>query len=389
MRTKDLDAHEGVTVRATKGAALAQAPALPAPASVVWPPLGPSPLVPATAAGLAALVAGLIIRRVFRRAGREEVIGQGATDVAFADDRSGAMRRIDSSELAEMASIEFAPPKELTAWQGGIVNAEEIEDRHKVAWLLEAAIDGYMTLDDQDGVTLHRVAHAPDDTTALLDIGFEDRSEMTLGSYDRSFASMWAGIDTKLSAWSMSSELWDPMGRRRQSRAAVLGVVAVVVGAVVGAYGTLSVVGHGAGWIPLVAVGALVAGAGLAATSSAFELLVRTPHGSGLWIRVESFRRFLHESEGPQAEEAAKRGVLRQYTAWAIALDEVQHWSKAVKAAGPNISAIDQTGLNYVFLAPLFMQSAHATSVTPTSSGVGGGGGGAGGGFGGGGGGSW
>jgi hypothetical protein len=32
--------------------------------------------------------------------------------------------------------------------------------------------------------------------------------------------------------------------------------------------------------------------------------------GSGLWLRVESFRRFLAGSEAHHAEEAAKRGVL-------------------------------------------------------------------------------
>jgi hypothetical protein len=389
VRTTDLDAHEGVTVRAEKGAPLAQAPPLPAPGAVVWPPLGSSPFVPAATAGLLALLAGLVIRRILRRAGREEVIGQGATDVAFADGTSGAMRRIDSSELAEMASIEFAPPKELTAWQGGIVNAEEVEDRHKVAWLLEAAIDGYLTLDDQDGISLHRAEHAPDATTAVLDIGFAGRPDVTLGKYDPSFASMWGLIDRQLQDWSQNSELWDPAGRRNQRRALVLGVLAVVAGAIIGALGTLAVVGQGTAWIPVVAAGALLAGAGIAAVSSAFELLVRTPQGSGLWIRVESFRRFLHDSEGPQAEEAAKRGVLRQYTAWAIALDEVQHWSKAVKAAGTSISSIDRSGLGYVYLAPVLMQTAHATSVAPSSSGVGGGGGGAGGGFGGGGGGSW
>ena len=117
--------------------------------------------------------------------------------------------------------------------------------------------------------------------------------------------------------------------------------------------------------------------------------MVRSPQGSGLWVRVESFRRFLHDSEGPQAEEAAKRGVLRQYTAWAIALDEVHHWSKAVEAAGAQIQGVDQAGLGYVWLAPALVSSTHAASVAPHTSGAGGIGGAVGGGFGGGGGGSW
>ena len=60
---------------------------------------------------------------------------------------------------------------------------------------------------------------------------------------------------------------------------------------------------------------------------------MRTPAGSGLWLRVESFRRFLAESEAYHAEEAAKRGVLREYTAWAVALGEIDRWSRAVSAS--------------------------------------------------------
>jgi hypothetical protein len=159
----------------------------------------------------------------------------------------------------------------------------------------------------------------------------------------------------------------------------------VGLGGVAGA--TFLVARHGSAYVPLVALAGALAGLGLAAVAAGFELMVRTPRGSGLWVRVESFRRFLHDSEGPQAEEAAKRGVLRQYTAWAIALDEVRHWSKAVEAAGADIGNVDHSGLGFVYLAPLLMTSTQTTSVAPHSSG--GIGGGVGGGFGGGGGGSW
>jgi hypothetical protein len=66
----------------------------------------------------------------------------------------------------------------------------------------------------------------------------------------------------------------------------------------------------------------------------AWELRVRTPAGSGLWLwlRTESFRRFLAGSEAHHAEEAARRGHLREYTAWAVAVGEVDRWSRAVAA---------------------------------------------------------
>ena len=60
------------------------------------------------------------------------------------------------------------------------------------------------------------------------------------------------------------------------------------------------------------------------------------------------------------AEEAAKRGLLREYTAWAVAVGEVDRWQKAVSHASiaPNTS-----GLGYVYMAPLLLSStSHAST---------------------------
>jgi uncharacterized membrane protein len=118
---------------------------------------------------------------------------------------------------------------------------------------------------------------------------------------------------------------------------------------------------------------------------------VRTPAGSAAWLRVESFRRFLAESEAFHASEAAKRGVLREYTAWAVAVGEIDRWQRAISAAAipPQVS-----GVSYAYAAPFLIASTASTATAPTSSGGGGfgggfGGGSVGGGAGGGGGGSW
>ncbi len=409
-----LDTHEGVTVQAGRGAALATAPGLQAPTPVQWPAPGTPPWLTALVAAVAVLVAGLALRAVVERLGRDEVVGAGATDVAFAEASSGASRRISPHELAGMASIEFAPPKELTSWQGGLLAAEQVLDAHKVAWLLEAAIAGHLSLDEHDGtITLTRLEALPPPPPgappiqpvppippgassgssasggieSLLEVGFAGRPTITLGSYDKSFAAMWTGLGHELTTWMAASPLWEQRGRTRQRAARILGGLATVVGLVAIAAATFGVATQGNAFLPVVGLAGVVAGLGLAAVTAAFELMVRTPPGSGLWIRVESFRRFLHDSEGPQAEEAAKRGVLRQYTAWAIALDEVHHWSKAVEAAGADIGNVDRGGLGYVAMAPLLMNSTRTASVAPHASG--GVGGGVGGGFGGGGGGSW
>jgi uncharacterized membrane protein len=160
--------------------------------------------------------------------------------------------------------------------------------------------------------------------------------------------------------------------------AGVLGLGGVALGGALAAR-------WGAAWLPLVLVAGLVSGAGIAAAVRGWELRVRTPAGSGLWLRVESFRRFLAGSETFHAEEAAKRGLLREYTAWAVALGEIDRWRRAVETS--TVIPRD-AGLGYVHMAPLLMAGTTAASTAPSSSGSGGGGS-VGGGGGGGGGGSW
>lgn len=111
---------------------------------------------------------------------------------------------------------------------------------------------------------------------------------------------------------------------------------------------------------------------------------VRTAAGSALWLRIESFRRFLAGSEAYHAEEAAKRGVLREYTAWAVAVGEIDRWKRAVAAAS---IAPEVAGVHYAYMAPMLMASTATAATAPSSSG--GGFGSVGGGAGGGGGGSW
>jgi uncharacterized membrane protein len=106
-------------------------------------------------------------------------------------------------------------------------------------------------------------------------------------------------------------------------------------------------------------------------------------------LRVESFRRFL---AGPQAyhlEEPAKHGMLGQYTAWAVAVGEIDTWSRVVAATA--CCANDPVGRRYSNMAPYLPPATRSSMVEPSSSGSssGGGSGGSGGGEGGGGGGSW
>jgi hypothetical protein len=394
-----LDAGEGVTLYATAGGRLAAAPALPAPPAPApdpgtgWPP-------PTLAAGLAALAGVVVGARLVRRAGRESVAAGGATGAAFATGGPAApgdpspvqVLRVDVADLAKLATVEFVPPRELTPAQGGVLLTETVRPEHKVAWLVGAAVDGYLDLEEEDGqVTLVRLPRRQGASTYLLDIAFGGRDRLSLGSYDPSFASAWKLVGSELAGWQQTSPLWDPAGDERRRRARVLGIVVGVAGLALAFLGAALAGRYGPGWLVLAAAGGLAAGAGAAAAVCAWELRVRTPAGSGLWLRTESFRRFLSGSEAHHAEEAAKRGHLREYTAWAVALGELDRWSRAVAAS--SAAGADPAGARYPVLAPVLLSRSSESSVKPSSGGSGsgwsGGGGGVGGGAGGGGGGSW
>jgi hypothetical protein len=300
--------------------------------------------------------------------------------------------RVDAAELAQMATIEFAPPSGISPAQGGIVLREEVRNEHKVAWLVQAAVDGVIDLDDQDGTTIRRIAGAPasDEQQAVFSRMFRTGPVIELGRYDKDFAAGWSLVGSELSAWRATSGLWDARADARRVGVRVLGIVAAIAGGIATVVGGVMAARLGASWLALAAAGGVLAGCGLAAAVGAWELHVRTPAGSAVWLRVESFRRFLAESEAYHAEEAAKRGVLREYTAWALAVGEIDRWSRAVSAS---TIAPDVAGVHYAYMAPLLMASTMSTATAPSSSGSGGGGGfgggSVGGGAGGGGGGSW
>jgi hypothetical protein len=408
---KGLDSGEGVSIEARTGSDLASPP--PAPEPPASPPDDPGTGLapPAATAAAAALLGAGLMGWLVRRAGRERVGVGGPADAAWAGrDASTSWTRVDQRELEAMATTEFAPPTELDPPHGGIMLTEEVRPEHKVAWLIQMAIDGTVDIGGNgaegadgagtagpwmpsgDDLRLVRTGHGTPDAAAILDTAFAGRDEVELGSYDSNFARAWRHLQGQLLAWRDTSGMWDPGGGTRKVTARVLGIIAGVVGALAAAGGGALANQRGPGWLVLAAAGGAVAGAGLAAALRAWELRVRTPAGSAAWLRVESFRRFLSESEAYHAEEAAKRGVLREYTAWAVAVGEIDRWQRAVSAAS---IAPETAGLSYAFIAPLLLSSTTSAATAPSSSGGGGfggggfGGGDVGGGAGGGGGGSW
>ncbi len=395
--TSGLSDYEGVTVTATQGAALTAPPTAPEPPTGPADDPGHGWLLPALIVFAAALVGTALTWPLVRRLGREQVWSGGAVTAALGPAGDpGEPLLLDHRHLSELATIEFEPPRELSPSKGGVIYDEQVRSQHKVAWLVERANRAEVELDVGDATSkLTRGDKWPDpETAATLDAMFGGRSTVTLGTYDAKFASAWQGLGRRLEAWRLESGLWDPAGRSRRTNARALGSVFGVVGLAIAALGG-AVANRGADIGLLFAgIGGIVAGMALTALITAWELPIRTPEGSALWLQLESFRRFIAASEARHAEAAAKMGLLLHYTAWAVALGEVDHWEQAVKAAaaGGALGAVSQSDLIVLGHAGRLSSEANSTTVVPSSSGSGGGGfggGGSGGGGGGGGGGSW
>jgi uncharacterized membrane protein YgcG len=106
-------------------------------------------------------------------------------------------------------------------------------------------------------------------------------------------------------------------------------------------------------------------------------LPVRSAPGSAFALRAESFRRFLKASEGRHVEWAWRHGLLRQYSAWAVALGAADAWQQAMKGSSVPPAEL-ATGPLLLYSAG---QSWSSTHTPPSSSGSSGGGSSGGGGF--------
>ena len=260
-----------------------------------------------------------------------------------------------------------------------------------MAWLIDQAARGTIELEDEDPkkAVLHWRGGADAEDDAILRKIFNQRQSVSLGSYDKSFASGWGQLDAMLDDWRDASGYWDPDADRRRTRAIGFGVLGALVGLVVTVAGAYFVAGGSGGAYLALGLGALVAGTGMTLAVRSWELRVRTTRGTGLWLRVESFRRFIAESEAFHADWAAEHGILREYTAWAVAVGEIDRWARSVQASTA-AQAADASGVRHGDGRTDAGRATTSAATAPSSSGGGGGfSGGVGGGAGGGGGGSW
>jgi uncharacterized membrane protein YgcG len=396
-----LDERQGVTIDGDRGGALTgpARTALPADVAltagqsywvVVWLVL---------VFGAVGFVVGTLPPALWaRRAGRDRAWGGGGIDAVFGG--PGLESRPITDLVAErQVTIQFEPPRDLTPAQGGVLLAEKVEKHHQVAWLTQQSLDGWFAIEN-DGKRLRWTA--PDDRWAsappALQKMFNRRHKVKLGSYDQRFAVGYRMVADELTVWRQNCELWDHDAERRNRRVSSWVKVLAVLGVLAGAVLLFVTVSPTPAIAYLVAAGSgFFAGMGTSMAMNADELPIRTPEGFARRQLVEGFRRFFVASEGQHARAAAERGELRLYSAWAVALGELNRWNKAMAAAAlpPETSGVAETAS---FMA--LSSTVHTATTAPSSSGGGGGdssssgggysgGGDVGGGGGGGGGGSW
>jgi Predicted membrane protein (DUF2207) len=260
--------------------------------------------------------------------------------------------RVDDADLAALATVSFSPPAELTPTQAAMVLRERVTRDHVTTALMEAASAGDVHVrvveDTARSITLTGDCAGTDAVTRFVRAAFAGRHEIRLPRYDEPLRDATRAYLTDLRAWRAQSRLWQPAGDRRRRMCAGLGALALAAAAVPLVAGSHIAGAEGGGGLALVAFGAILGGAGLAAVVRSWELRVRTPAGSALWVRLESFRRFLAQAGPAEVREAVARGVLPEYATWAVAVGAAGPWRRAmIEARLPS----DTPGADYPVIA--------------------------------------
>ncbi|HEY3485195.1 MAG TPA: hypothetical protein VGK49_07415, partial [Ilumatobacteraceae bacterium] len=279
------------------------------------------------------------------------------------------------SRMDELATIEFVPPKGLEPWEGRALLSERVDDGTVSAWFSDLVARELVTItDDDDTIVLGsgpRRAQATGLVAAHLDDLFDGAGELRLDKYDKDFATVWRSVRREQTERLHGSGWWR---RLPPSAGPGGGVWIVAVAFTLFAFGVgsvLSALGGLFSTIPAAIAFGVVIPAVTAFVVYRTLLASRSGTGSALTLRTESFRRFLAASEGRHVEWAWSKGLLREYSAWAVALDEADAWSKALEAANiPEPQCVDTSPLLVYSMA----SALHSARTPPSSSGGGGGG---------------
>ena len=321
---------------------------VPLPAPIPTRKSNPLPLA-AGVAGLGA-VAGIGGFRLARRQGRNEVGGGGAADAAYGSS-GGPTRLVTDKELDSMVTTEFVPPAGIRPWQGALLLNESVDNASVSAWFSDQIAVGVVQLSGDSpqilsgGPALERAEPITHERITTL-LGPDGQLE--LGKYQPELATLWKTITDEQKQVAQASGWWNKFAPGTPPKfPAALGVVTLIAAIIVGFCvwkGFLS------SW-PIALLAGLAIPAVVAGMAYRPLLPQRSATGSALALRTESFRRFLEASEGQHVEWAWKNGLLREYSAWAVALGAAQAWGRAVaNSTVPPNDRLLQT-------APLFLYS--------------------------------
>lgn len=361
--------------------------------------------------GLGAATA-LAVLAALRRAGRNEVFAGGAADAAFGSlDAPGSptqtaiagtsgsagtpvhaaasrpITTVTDRRLGDLATVEFAPPAGLQPWEGAVLIRERIDDHSVGAWFSGLAGSGAIDLstDDDDHLVITpgpRRDRLDATTSALVDRLFQSAGDseqareerLVLDGYDERFGALWGEVRDLQDATIHESGWWKRLTPRNRhglpgSYALWAGIIAALTLATI--LVLLGVAGLYTSPALALPLGPVVTG--LVAFAAYHSLLpARSAAGSALTLRTESFRRFLEASEGQHVDWAWERGVVREYSAWAVALGAATAWGRALEASSV---ATNDPSLRAPLLVHSMAPALAAAHVKPSSSGSGGSGG--------------
>lgn len=262
-----------------------------------------------------------------RRLGRNEVAGATAADAAFA---GGTARLVTDAELAAMATTEFEAPRGIRPWQGTMLLTERVGPETVSAWFSDLIAQEVLTLSGESPQVLTRgpkADNAPpavhDDLVNLFDVD----GQLEMGRYQPKLGSLWNRVLKDQVKAANDSGWWTkfPPGSRPMFPRFLGFLVFVAV-----AIGVVSVWQQWLrAWPAAIAI-AFAIPAVVAGNVYRPLLPVRSAEGSALALRAESFRRFLDASEGKHVDWAWKNGLLREYSAWAVALGAADAWGRAI-----------------------------------------------------------
>jgi hypothetical protein len=319
-----------------------------------------------------------------RRRGRNEVFAGGAADAAYGSlptptgdaPPKAEVRMVADAKLGELATIEFVPPKGIEPWQGAVLLSERFDRTTIASWVSGLVAKDAITLtQEDDGLVLHRGPHHDQldaDTKALVDQMLDYKDELKLGTYNANFGKAWSQVWTLERDDIAESGWWKrlPPGSARQGGAATKWLGFVVIAFIFLGAGSFvtAVLGAIHGMIPAL-IFAVVVPFVFAHFLYRVLLPARSATGSALALRAESFRRFLAASEGKHVDWAWKQGLLREYSAWAVALGAADAWGKALATSNVPAPEMNLSSPMWLYtMGPSF----DSTRSAPSSSGSGG-----------------